>query len=68
MNLADILFIVELNAVVENLKGVGVELAKKLAILRIHTVGDLIENYPRRYEDYSNIVPVGRLKPGIVTI
>jgi ATP-dependent DNA helicase RecG len=47
---------------------VGEELAKKLAILRMQKVNDLIENYPRKYEDYSNIVPIGKLKPGVVTI
>jgi ATP-dependent DNA helicase RecG len=53
---------------ITELKGVGEELAKKLAILHIKTVGELIENYPRRYEDYSNILPTNKLKPGIVTI
>lgn len=43
-------------------------MAKKLAILGIHSVNDLIENYPRRYEDYSHIVPINKLKPGDVTI
>jgi ATP-dependent DNA helicase RecG len=59
---------VELNSPITELKGVGNELAKKLAILRVHTVGDLIENFPRRYEDYSNIVAISKLKPGVVTI
>jgi ATP-dependent DNA helicase RecG len=59
---------VEINSPITELKGVGEELAKKLAILHIHTVNDLIENFPRKYEDYSNIVPVGQLKPGVVTI
>jgi ATP-dependent DNA helicase RecG len=59
---------VDLNSPITELKGVGDELAKKLAILRINSVNDLIENYPRKYEDYSNIVPINKLKPGIVTI
>jgi ATP-dependent DNA helicase RecG len=59
---------VDLNSSITELKGVGEELAKKLAILRIHTIADLIENFPRKYEDYSNIVPINKLKPGIVTI
>jgi ATP-dependent DNA helicase RecG len=58
----------ELSSPITELKGVGDELAKKLASLGIKNVGDLIDNYPRRYEDYSNIVPVGQLKPGAVTI
>jgi ATP-dependent DNA helicase RecG len=62
------LLLVELNSPITELKGVGDELAKRLAILRIRTISDLIENFPRRYEDYSNIMPVGKLKPGVVTI
>jgi len=41
----------ELNSPVTDLKGVGEELAKKLAILSIHNVGGLVDNFPRRYED-----------------
>jgi ATP-dependent DNA helicase RecG len=50
------------------LKGVGDELAKKLAQLGIYTIGDLIENFPRRYEDYSHIMKIKSLRPGPVTI
>ena len=46
----------------------GDELAKKLAAAGIKTAGDLIDNYPRRYEDYSHVVPIGELKPGTITI
>jgi ATP-dependent DNA helicase RecG len=49
-------------------KGVGPELAKKLAGLGLFTVRDMIDNYPRRYDDYSDIVPIRGLKPGPVTI
>jgi ATP-dependent DNA helicase RecG len=59
---------VQLNSSITELRGVGEELAKKLAILHIRTINDLIENFPRRYEDYSNIVPINQLKPGVVTI
>ncbi|OVE78980.1 hypothetical protein BVY00_01445, partial [bacterium G20] len=47
---------------------VGDELAKKLAVLGVKTIGDLIENYPRRYEDYSNVIPLQELRPGVVTL
>ena len=57
-----------INTQVTILKGVGDELAKKLAAAGIKTVGDLVDNYPRRYEDYSHIVPIGELKPGTITI
>jgi ATP-dependent DNA helicase RecG len=53
---------------VNELKGVGEEMAKKLASLGIHTLADLIEYLPRRYDDYSNIVSIKDLRPGPVTL
>ena len=58
----------ELSSPVTELKGVGEEFAKKLAVLGVNTIGDLIEDYPRRYEDYSDISPVAQMRPGAVTI
>ena len=58
----------QLSDPITELKGVGEELAKKLAILRIQTIDDLIEDFPRRYEDYSTITPVKSLRPGQVTV
>ena len=49
-------------------KGVGEALAKKFAGLSLHTVGDLVNYYPRRYEDYSVVTPIKQLRPGPVTI
>ena len=46
----------------------GDELAKKLAILGIQTIGQLIDNFPRRYDDYSHISPIKDLRPGPVTL
>lgn len=51
-----------------HLKGIGPELAKKFAKLGIKTVGDLIDYYPRRYDDYSTLIPISELEPGQVTI
>jgi len=59
---------VQLNDPIIGLKGVGDELAKKLAILGIQTIGELIEDFPRRYEDYSNISTIKDLRPGQVTL
>jgi len=59
---------VDLSSPITELKGVGEELAKKLAILGVHTVGDLVDNFPRRYEDYSQITSTAQLRPGPVTV
>lgn len=50
------------------MKGVGPEMAKKFATLGVHTVEDLIDMYPRRYDDYSDITTIRDMKPGPVTI
>ena len=50
------------------LRGVGEVLAKKFAVLGIETVGQLIDYYPRRYEDYSTMTPISQMRPGTVTI
>ncbi|MBI4033568.1 DNA helicase RecG, partial [Candidatus Saccharibacteria bacterium] len=57
-----------LSTPIDELKGVGDEVAKKLVGLGVKTVGDLITNYPRRYEDYSEVVAIKDLKPGQVTL
>lgn len=51
-----------------DIKGVGAEQAKKFAVLGVHTVADLLGYYPRRYDDYSQLLPISALKPGVVTI
>lgn len=53
---------------ITTVRGVGDRVAKKFATLGIATVGDLIENYPRRYDDFSQMSPISRLKPGTVSI
>ncbi len=58
----------ELMSPVTAVKGVGEELAKKLAILGVQTVVDLIDYLPRRYEDYSDVMAIRDLHPGPVTI
>jgi ATP-dependent DNA helicase RecG len=57
-----------LRSPVTELKGVGESGAKLFAVLGIKTVGDLIDYYPRRYEDYSVVTPIKQLRPGAVTI
>ncbi len=53
---------------VEALKGVGETIAKKIGGMGIRTVHDLIYNFPRKYEDYSQITTVDKIKPGQVTV
>ena len=50
------------------LTGVGPALAQKYALLGIRTVGDLLDYYPKRYEDYSELVPIADLQPGMASI
>jgi ATP-dependent DNA helicase RecG len=49
-------------------KGVGEAQAKKLAVLGLHTIADLVDYYPRRYDDFSTVTPIAQLHPGAVTI
>ena len=53
---------------ITDIKGVGPELAKKFATLGVRTVYDLVENFPRRYEDYSRVTTIHDMHPGPVTI
>lgn len=46
---------------VTKLKGVGPKLAEKLARLGIVSVDDLLNCYPRRYQDWTKITPMDEL-------
>lgn len=59
---------VTLDSPVTQIKGVGGEVAKKFGVLGIKSIADLIDYYPRRYDDYSHVQPIKDIKPGIVTI
>lgn len=50
------------------LSGVGSATLQLLRKLNLSTVGDLILNFPRKYEDYSNVVKISNLKPGRVSL
>ena len=43
---------------------VGAATARRLAGLGLHTVGDLLEHYPRRYDDYSQRACLAELRLG----
>lgn len=53
---------------INEIKGVGENVASKLHILGIRTKEDLIWNFPRQYVDYSEIIPIAKLRPGQVSI
>ena len=52
------------NIDVTSLKGVGPALSKKLAKLGIETVQDVLFHLPFRYEDRTQITPIGASRPG----
>lgn len=49
-------------------KGVGPALEKALASLGIKTVDDILDYFPRRYEDFSVVSKISKLQPGAVTV
>lgn len=57
-----------LDSPVESIKGVGGAIAEKLRALGVTTINDLVYFFPRRYEDFSQVVPIAELKPGKVTV
>jgi ATP-dependent DNA helicase RecG len=52
---------------VGSLTGVGPAMAEKLSRLGIHSAGDLIHHFPRRYDDFSKIISIRQMRPGNVT-
>ena len=48
----------DLDTRVQFLKGVGEARAKTLAKQGIFSVGDLLRNYPRAYEDWNNVTSI----------
>ena len=52
----------ELNTELSKVPGIGPKFISKLKKLDIKTVKDLLWHFPFRYEDYSNVVPIGELK------
>ena len=46
------------------LPGVGSKHSQTLARLGLHTLGDMLYNFPRRYDDYTQLKPIQRLRYG----
>ncbi|MCB9822736.1 ATP-dependent DNA helicase RecG [Candidatus Nomurabacteria bacterium] len=58
----------DLQASITTIKGVGPETTKKFEKLGVFTVYDLLTFWPRRYDDYSEILPILKIEPGAVTV
>ncbi len=58
----------ELSDPISVIKGVGPAMAATLQRLGLNTVADVIDYYPRKYNDFSKITNIASLKPGAVTI
>ncbi|MCA9348748.1 ATP-dependent DNA helicase RecG [Candidatus Saccharibacteria bacterium] len=58
----------QLSTKVEELNGVGSATASALRRLGIKNLGDLINHYPKRYEDYSKITLIKDAKAGQISI
>lgn len=53
-----------LNAPITVLPNVGPKIAQTLSRLELHLLGDMLYNLPRRYVDYSRLIPINRLRYG----
>lgn len=51
---------------IETLKGIGEKTARLFEKLEIHTIEDLLHNYPRGYDTYEPPLAIGQLKPGSI--
>ena len=58
----------ELTESLTALKGVGPSVAAQLSGIGIKNIADLLDYFPRAYNDYSEIQTISKIKPGMVTI
>mgnify|MGYP001049518654 CR=1 FL=1 len=56
------------DANVSVLKGVGTKMQKELENLSILTVRDLLEYFPRKYIDFSQISKIAELEPDVSVV
>ncbi len=52
----------DLSTPIEQIARIGVVFQKKLKKLGIKTVRDILYHFPHRYEDFSNIIPISKVK------
>jgi ATP-dependent DNA helicase RecG len=58
----------DLNGPLTQIKGIGGELAKQFAKLQINTLYDLLLYFPKKYDDFSDVMSIRDMKPGQVCI
>lgn len=58
----------ELTADLTSLKGVGPSVAALFRAIGITNIAELLDYFPRAYNDYSEIQTISKIKPGMVTI
>ncbi|HUD06666.1 MAG TPA: ATP-dependent DNA helicase RecG [Candidatus Saccharimonadales bacterium] len=51
-----------------SLKGIGPALSQKFLKIGLVNVDDLVNYFPRRYSDFSNVVEIASTKPGDITV
>ena len=55
-----------LNSSLGLVKGVGEKTLEKLESVNLQTVGDILEFFPRKYEDFASLTSLSEIKPGRV--
>jgi len=55
---------ISLETKIEELERIGLSYQKKLKKLGIKTIQDLLFYFPTRYDDFSNIIPINKVKAG----
>ncbi|MCC7447854.1 MAG: ATP-dependent DNA helicase RecG [Anaerolineae bacterium] len=53
-----------IKAPISTVSGIGPKIAEKLQQIGIYTIEDLLYCFPRRYDDYTQMPPLNKLKPG----
>ena len=51
-----------LSTPIEKVTGIGPVFQKKIKRLGVKTIQDLLFHFPHRYEDFSNIIPISKIK------
>lgn len=59
---------VKLSTPLSELKGVGDVVGRGLGRLGLVSVQDLLEFFPRRWDDYSAVHSIAQIRPGLVTV